>query len=175
MAEKSVKRDIRYQGAVVREYSVLLIQHRVHATGMGHWLLPGGGREGEETEERCVEREMYEETCLHVVVGRLLLDEPSPSDRVYQRKKTYLCRAVDGVAAPGYEPEPEIQAKYAISAVRWLDLQSPPTWGDEIILNEKTYPELLRIREALGYATEPGLARDRHPALTGGETNDPTL
>jgi 8-oxo-dGTP pyrophosphatase MutT (NUDIX family) len=143
------RRTTRYQAAIVRDGRVLLIQHRVHATGIGHWLLPGGGRENGEAEEQCVVREVREETGLEVAVERLLFAAAVPGDRVYDERKTYLCRVIAGEASPGVEPEPEHSAVYAISETRWVDFRDPSSWGDAIVLDGKTYPELLRIREIL--------------------------
>ena len=69
-------RITRYQGAIIRDHHILLIQQTEHASGRSYWLLPGGGIEPDETEEDCVQREMWEETGLHVHVQCLLLDEP---------------------------------------------------------------------------------------------------
>ncbi len=63
-------------GRVIRDAHILLIQHRHHASGHSYWLLPGGGLEGDETPEGCVQREVREETHLHVEVGQHLLDDP---------------------------------------------------------------------------------------------------
>ena len=43
-----MQRTIRYQGAVMRDHCILLIQHRDYTTGHSSWLLPGGGLEGED-------------------------------------------------------------------------------------------------------------------------------
>jgi 8-oxo-dGTP diphosphatase len=143
-------RIIRYQGAIIRDDHILLIQHQEHASGHSYWLIPGGGIEAGETEEACVRREMLEETQLEVEVTGLLLDEPAESPSVYQRKKTYHCRVVSGEALPGYEPEEDAAAHYAIAAVRWFDLRDPATWGAEVVGDAITYPLLLRIQAALG-------------------------
>jgi 8-oxo-dGTP pyrophosphatase MutT (NUDIX family) len=45
-------RDIRYQAAIIHNRQILLIQHREHASGRSYWLLPGGGREADETPEQ---------------------------------------------------------------------------------------------------------------------------
>jgi 8-oxo-dGTP diphosphatase len=91
-----MQRSIRYQGAVVRDHHILLIEQAEHASGHSYWLLPGGRVEPYETEQRCVQREVLEETGLHVQVHYLLLDEPNISGRSYQRRKTYLCSVLDG-------------------------------------------------------------------------------
>ena len=144
-------RDVRIQGAIVRGHQLLLIQHRHHPTGNSYWLLPGGGIDGDETEEECVIREMKEETDLKVRVERLLLDEPGLPDGAYKRRKTYLCWPVGGVAKPGYEPEPEAAAAYSITAVQWLDLRDENGWEEGIIQDPFTYPQLARLRGLLGY------------------------
>ncbi len=59
-----VDRTIRYQGAIIRDDHLLLIKHREHESGREYWILPGGGRESDESEEDCVKRELQEETGL---------------------------------------------------------------------------------------------------------------
>jgi ADP-ribose pyrophosphatase YjhB (NUDIX family) len=148
-----MKRNARYQGAIVHNNNILLIRHLEHRTGRTYWILPGGGREGDESEEDCVRREMKEETGLVVRVERLLLsDSPKSSYGIYQLYKTYLCFSQTQDASPGYEPEPEASASYAIAEVKWFDLRDEKTWG-ELVLNDKiTYPILKRIQETLGYS-----------------------
>jgi len=147
-----VAREIRYQGAILQDHHILLIKHRQHATGRSYWLFPGGGIEDSETEEECVIREMKEETNLEVRVKGLILDEPGHPDGVYKWRKTYLCYPVSGEASPGYEPELEAAADYAISEVCWFDLRSTTAWLDELREDPYTYPQLIRLREKLGYA-----------------------
>lgn len=143
-------RTTRYQGAIMRQRQILLIQHREHDTGRSYWLLPGGGREDGETEEQCVQREMREETHLDVTVERLLLDEsPMPGAKIYQRHKTFLCHPLAGEARPGVEPEPEAAANYAIVKVGWFDVDDEATWGVSITNDPITSSMLRRIREAL--------------------------
>ena len=91
-------RSTRYQGVIIRDHHILLIKQTEHASGRSYWLIPGGGIEPDETEEMCVQREMQEETCLHVHAAYLLLDEPSIAGESYQRRKTYLERGSMGRA-----------------------------------------------------------------------------
>lgn len=146
----------RYQGAIVREHHILLIKHTRHADGRSYWIIPGGRIEPNETEEACVQREMHEETHLRVQVRSLLLDDPSVAGDVYQRWKTYLCDVIDGEARPGYEPEEDAAARYAITEVGWFDLRQAATWDEQITQDPITYPLLLRIQAALGYGGAPG-------------------
>jgi len=144
-------RSIRYQGAIVRSDHILLVKHTEHKDGQSYWIIPGGGLEVNETEEDCVRREMLEETGLKVIVDQLLLDEEMEAKGVYARHKTYLCRVDSGVAQPGYEPEPEFAALYAITEVGWFDLRSSAEWDPLVKSDHITYPLLQKIQATLGY------------------------
>lgn len=144
-------KTIRYQGAIVDNHRILLIQHREYETGRAYWVMPGGKREAHETEEACVVREMHEETHLDVTVDRLLLDEVGVPLGIYKRLKTYLCSIVTGEAQPGYEPEEEASQQYAIAEVRWFDLKDPSEWEARLADSPFTTPLLHRIRTVLGY------------------------
>lgn len=144
-------RQIRYQGAIIQDDKLLLIRHTEHASGRSYWVIPGGGREAGETEMACVMREMREETNLVVTVERLLVETAIPNDHTYQMRKTYLCTIVAGQASPGYEPEADAAALYAITEVAWFDLLSEESWEASIFENHIAYPILQEIRCALGY------------------------
>ncbi len=141
-------RDIRYQGAIMRDGRVLLIRHLHHSDGRTYWLFPGGGIEPGETEHECVCREMREETGLEVKVERLVFDEPYDVQGTYRRRHMYLCSIISGEPAPGYEPEPEAAADYQIIETRWFDLADEAAWGDAAS-DRFTGPELRRLRAAL--------------------------
>lgn len=143
-------RNIRYQGAIIKNDKILLIQHTEHASGRSFWVIPGGGREADETEMACVMREMWEETNLTIRVERLLVKSVIPNDD-FKMRKTYLCHIVSGQASPGYEPEEDASAVYAITAVAWFDLRSEKGWEASIFTNHIAYPILQDIRRALGY------------------------
>jgi 8-oxo-dGTP pyrophosphatase MutT (NUDIX family) len=147
-----MRREVRVQGAIVREGRVLLVMHREHGSGREYWLLPGGGAEADESDEVCLAREVEEETHLRVAVERLLFDDPTEGDRVYRRVRTYLCRPLGGEARPGSEPEPEVAAVYAIAAVAWVDLGAEAGWDPVIRADRWTYPLLKRLQVALGRA-----------------------
>lgn len=145
-----MKRDIRYQGAILREHRILLLRHLERASGRGYWVLPGGGRELGESERDCVRREMREETGLVVTVQELLLDEPGEEGEVYRRRKTYACDAPGGEPQPGFEPEDGIQ--YSIVEVRWFDLRDTSAWDEDLVADPFTFPQLERMRKKLGYS-----------------------
>lgn len=144
-------RHTRYQGAIIKEEQILLIKHTEHESGRSFWVIPGGGREAGETEMACVAREMWEETNLVVRVERLLVETALPNDPFNKIRKTYLCTVVSGQAAPGYEPETDAAAFYAITEVAWFDLRSEESWEASIFTNQIAYPVMQEIRRVLGY------------------------
>lgn len=148
---KSTSRNTRYQAAILRGAEILLIRHREHADGRTYWVLPGGRIEAGETEMECVRREVLEETNLDVRVEALLLDEPPFVDNggPYQRFKTYVCHPLAGEAAPGYEPELDASAIYAIVEVAWFNLADQATWIDIVANDPIIAPMLRRIWTAL--------------------------
>jgi 8-oxo-dGTP pyrophosphatase MutT (NUDIX family) len=87
----SIRRNIRYQGAIIKDHHILLIKHREHKTGRSYWIFPGGGIEPGETEEECVKREMKEETNLDVQVTLIPVDEYNNATRSDTIDRTYLC------------------------------------------------------------------------------------
>ena len=145
------ERDIRYQGAIIRDDRILLIKHREHESGRSYWLFPGGGIESGEKEEDCVIREMKEETDLEVRVVSLIMEEPDHPDGLYRLLKTYLCESDKGEASPGFEPEAEAASWYGITEVKWFDLSDETGWDTELITDPKTYAHLQRVRNKLGY------------------------
>lgn len=152
MSANDKPRHTRYQGAILRDHHLLLIQHRFHSNGYSYWLIPGGGLEPGESEADCVQREMREETGLEVQVERLLLEELAHrNDRTYQVYKTFLCHAVNGEAQPGYEPESDAANTYAIAAVRWFDLRDAVQWDGLVMDGSHTHALLMKLQMSLGY------------------------
>lgn len=148
---------VRYQGAIVRDGTVLLIRQREHATSRTYWLLPGGGMEPGETPEATVAREMREETNLIVRVERLLFDVAAETRFAHEREHTYLCTPIAGEAAPGHEPEPAFAAAYTFIEVRWVPLADQAAWGSVILDNPITLRSLQLLQVALGYRQQaPG-------------------
>ena len=113
-------------------------------------MLPGGGREEDEDEFVCVQREVREETGLVVDVLRLLSDVPAqPPDGTYRRWRTYECSVVDGDASPGGGEGPNAE----LTAVHWLPLNGGD-WPADIVSDAWLYPQLLAIRAELACSSE---------------------
>ena len=144
----------RYQGLIIQDHKILLIRHTQHSTNRSYWVIPGGGIEQSKTEEECVIREMKEETNLDVIIEKLAFDEPAHPDGVYKWRKSFICSPIGGEASPGYEPEPEAAANYSISAVRWFDLSDESGWGEILRQDQYTYPQMVKLRELLGYSRD---------------------
>lgn len=149
-----MKRTTRYQAAILQNDHILLLKIVDRENGQMFWVIPGGGQEAGETEEACVQREVREETCLHVEVMRLILDEPGIDDGIYQRLKTYACHIVEGEPQPGCEPEVDTIDFTTIQEVGWFSLHDPLTWDTLVQTDPITCPLLHRVRVALGYAAE---------------------
>lgn len=150
-----IKREIRYQGAVVQDGQLLLIQHTHHETGRAVWVLPGGGIEPGESEVACVTRELLEETSLRVAVERLVAHQTLPFNPYYVARKTFLCRVLDGEAAPGFDPEPYAAAVYGITGISWIPLFQPSSWGEELARNHWLLPQLHAIAQAARHIAQP--------------------
>lgn len=143
--DMATARDIRYQAAIVQDGAVLLLQCAFR-DGRMQWMLPGGGREDDESETACVAREVAEETGLTVRVENLLVDVPAnPPDGTYERWRTYLCIVLDGQATPGGGEG----GNATLVAVSWLPLRHERNWPEAVRSNLVLYPQLQSIRDAL--------------------------
>jgi 8-oxo-dGTP pyrophosphatase MutT (NUDIX family) len=146
-------RTTRYQAAIIQDDALLLLRVIDYLDGRMFWVIPGGGIEEGETEEACVQREAFEETCLRVEVEGLILEDAEIGG-IYQRRKTYHCRVVGGDANAGCEPEVDTPTFASIQEVRWFDLHAPHTWDALMVGDHITFPQVQRIRAALGYDME---------------------
>jgi 8-oxo-dGTP pyrophosphatase MutT (NUDIX family) len=145
-----MKRNVRYQAAIIKDNRVLLLRVKDHLDGVSFWLLPGGGREDGETEHDCIRREVLEETTLQVQIERFLFEIPDIPEGMYKTLRTYLCSVIGGEARPGREPEVDTDEIAVIQEVRWVDLRKPASWSPEVIEDRMTFPVLSRLREEIG-------------------------
>jgi hypothetical protein len=96
---------------------------------------------------------MKEETNLDVEIEQLVLDEPKHLPDGYKKVKTDICRPIAGTASPGYEPEPDAAATYAIVEVRWFDLCDAARSFATLTTDPFTYAHLERLIKRLGYSS----------------------
>jgi ADP-ribose pyrophosphatase YjhB (NUDIX family) len=143
---------VRYQGAIIQNDHLLLILWRDQEPDRCFWVIPGGGMEAGESAEACLEREVKEETHLNIDVEKLIFDEAGYHNGKRWMFKTYLCRVIGGKASPGHEPEDPQPEGYGIVEVKWFNLKDERGWGQMLIEDKITYPQLKRIRAVLGYA-----------------------
>ncbi len=69
---------VRVAAIILSEDKLLLVRHR--RRGRSYWTFPGGGVIEGETLERCLYREIEEETGLRVIMGPLLFVTDTISD-----------------------------------------------------------------------------------------------
>lgn len=83
-------------GLVFRDNRVLITRRREDSHLGGFWEFPGGKREGRETFEQCLERELEEELGIRVTVGQILesLTHAYPAKTVHL--KFFKCRCNSG-------------------------------------------------------------------------------
>jgi 8-oxo-dGTP diphosphatase len=141
------RRDIRYQAAITQDHHVLLLRIVLH-DGTTFWVPPGGGREGEETAEGCVCREVFEETSLTVEVERLLFAVPHMPGGMYDLVHTYLCQVRSGTVQPHVHPACDA----TIQDAEWFDLQNPASWPPLLVADPITSTWLEALRADLGYS-----------------------
>ncbi|ABX07364.1 MAG TPA: NUDIX hydrolase [Herpetosiphon sp.] len=142
-------RHTRYQVAIMDHDCLLLIRFASATTTF--WLLPGGGREPDESENDCLIREAWEELGVRIVVEGLILHQQDQPDQTYQAFKTYRCRIIEGTPQPGYETINPNDPSAGIVEVGWVDLTAPETWPALIVNNLYTFKLLQQLRQSLGY------------------------
>lgn len=141
-----------------------MVRHR--QDGREYWTLPGGAVEVGETAEEAVTREVLEECGLHVVVDRVLFDEPFRNGWC----RCFLVHCLDlAQAVLGYDPEeadldPE---QRMLRGLEWLKLED---MRDDVQVRQVIAALSLDGGRALpGYRLEPwrrsgaGLVDEGHP------------
>ena len=143
-------RHTRIQGLIIQDHKILLIRGYERNTAFSFWVIPGGHREADESEEACLVREMREETHLEVQVKKMLFEQNFPLDGPNAVNKSFLCNPIGGQLKPGSEPEDD---NFEIAALRWFDLKDEENWSLDLKKDPFTYPQLMKIRKILGYTT----------------------
>lgn len=79
-------------GAILLREGKILLVHHLQEGKFDFWVPPGGRLEGQESIPQCVEREVFEETGLHVEAGRVLYIQEFLQPDYHFVKFFLLCR-----------------------------------------------------------------------------------
>ena len=82
-----------------------LLMVRQHHDGKDIWMVPGGAIEDGENSIEAAEREMREETCLDVEIGKLIWHTEEVSSRGQRFVNFFLGHVKGGTCALGTDPE----------------------------------------------------------------------
>lgn len=128
---------VRAAVLIVHEGRILLVKHVHPQRGDVWWIPPGGGLlPNERSIVDCAKRETFEETGLHVSVGRLayLRDFIDEAAAVHHVEHFFLCEGFSGVPtidnARGAGPDEDW-----IQDVQWLskeDVQELTVWPEHL-------------------------------------------
>ncbi len=139
---------------IVRDNQLLLVEFDAEDVGV-HYNLPGGGVEDNELLEDAVRREVLEETCVHVNVGRVLfVFEYVPTQHRYKYGARHGVNVIfECIVQDDSEARlPDVPDKDQIG-VRWVPLNDLeripllPHVGGQLIAalqNKEHYPTILR-------------------------------
>ncbi len=111
-------------GIVTDHRGRLLLVRRGNEPARGCWSIPGGRKDSGESDAVATAREVFEETGLQVVVGRLagMVERDAPDGAVYLIRD-YFCAPLDGIdpTAVRAGDDAENAAWFTAAEVRALD------------------------------------------------------
>lgn len=114
-----------------------ILMVRQHHEDRDIWMVPGGAIEDGETARQAAEREVLEETGLHVVVKKLIWHVERVTSQKEQRfVNFFLADITSGCLALGSDPEYDRDAQ-VLREVRFMS-------RDEICDLEVLYPDYLK-------------------------------
>ena len=116
------KRDTRVQLFIVENGRYIMLQHHIKKKGLFVWGLPGGGVEPGETHEETAHREAFEETGLKIQLMPPKFKRDFENSPVYKHAVTFIAVPVEGKAVLGEEPEDDMKDYYALTGIKWQDL-----------------------------------------------------
>jgi len=104
------KKIIEVSAALIfRDGKLLITQRHAKSHLGGLWEFPGGKREGVETFEQCLVREIREELGVEIAIGELFEEISHDYAEKSVRLKFFICKIISG------EPQP-----LDCAAVKWI-------------------------------------------------------
>ena len=131
----------RVQIVILKDEKYVLLQQLIKDQNRSFWGMPGGGIEDGETAEEAAIREAKEETNLDIKLLPFKYEYPCTNSKIYNKVLIFLAEPTGGVAKAGYDPEPQVQANWAIVDLKWQ-----PLFDDEGI-DDITKKEIEPFRE----------------------------
>ncbi|MDD4289810.1 MAG: NUDIX domain-containing protein [Patescibacteria group bacterium] len=113
----------RVRAVIIQDKKILTIKRTKF--DIIYWVIPGGGVEENETNERALVREVKEELGLDIKVKELILKMISKKpETIGQEEYFYLCDIVGGEIGSGNGPEFDRDTKYVGQYdFEWIDIE----------------------------------------------------
>jgi ADP-ribose pyrophosphatase YjhB (NUDIX family) len=116
----------RVRAVILKDGKILLIKRT--KPDLVYWVIPGGGVETGETNEKALIRECQEELGVNIKIKELILDIFSEKkETVGQKEYFYLVDILAGVVGSGQGPEFQKNSGYhGRHDIEWINIQNLP-------------------------------------------------
>ncbi|MFH0829075.1 MAG: NUDIX domain-containing protein [Candidatus Kerfeldbacteria bacterium] len=114
-------------GCIAIADSHLLVIRRVHPRYGEYYVFPGGGMHEGEQPVDTIYRELYEETGLHVTVGREVMFGSTPQGKIQHYFLVETPKVPVTLPAQAEENEPERRKERGTYEPMWVPLDTVPT------------------------------------------------
>lgn len=135
---------------IVTDGNLILLSFEVQT---GQWMLPGGGVEGNESDEACCIREIAEETGIITVPSPCLLEIDEYYENCKWVNRYFVCKAIDTTETKLTDKEKEVGMEkrwIPISEIKYIFSQYPAFEEKDEIRRGLYFREYTALKE-LGY------------------------
>ncbi|MDF2880071.1 MAG: hydrolase, family [Clostridiaceae bacterium] len=136
------KRAVRCQAVIMKNDKLLVLCHYNRINNEEFWLLPGGEKETNETEEECIKRELKEELNIDVEIVSVLFDD-NENNNDYERYVTFLCVPLTNNKI---RVGTESNCYKVLTKVSWISLKNELKWTNHL-KRAQFFPTLKQIKE----------------------------